>query len=317
MDPDGISCATLARLVTGVYTGLPEEVLNMSELRLDSPASILGSLPRLGLAAAAALALLASSPAPAGDLADVKAKGKLVVVTFPLIEDSFMAVDVEAMRHLGLALKDMHDPANFKGIDLDLTKGFAESLGVTLEIRPNLVGYGDLIPALDRREGDVAASSFAITPQRLSVAEFSTSYILQWDVAAVRPDSKIKTIADLKGKLVAVIQGSSHFERLKALNLDPEIRLTRYVLEGVDAVAQGQADYTLLESRAEVGQPVSAQYSNLKVGVRVNETTYGIAMRKGSDLLAPLNAYLESLRKSGELDRILARHGQGSETKKP
>jgi polar amino acid transport system substrate-binding protein len=274
------------------------------------------NLRRFGLALAAS-ALLSGGLAQASDLADVKAKGKLVVVTFPLIEDSFMAVDVEAMRRLGVALKDLRDPSAFKGIDLDLTRGFAESLGVALEIRPNVVGYGDLIPALDRREGDVAASSFAITPQRLATADFSSPYIQQWDVAAVRPDSKITTIADLKGKLVAVIQGSSHFERLKTLNLDPQMRLTRYVLEGVDAVLQGQADYTLLESRAEIGQPVSAQYSGLKVGVRVNETTYGIAMRKGSDLKAPLDAYLESLRKSGELDRILARHGQGTAPAKP
>jgi ABC-type amino acid transport substrate-binding protein len=269
----------------------------------------------LGLAAGAML--LAASRVAAGDLEDVKAKGKLVVATFPLIEDSFMAVDVEAMRQAGLALKDMRDPDHFRGIDLDLVKGFAESLGVKVEIRPELAGYGDLIPALDRHEGDVAASSFAITPERLTRASFSTPYIQQWDVAAVRPDSAIRSIADLKGKRVAVIEGSSHFERLKALNLDPEIRLTKFVLEGYDAVTEGQADYTLLESRAEVGQPVSAQYSGLKVGVRVNETSYGIAMRKGSNLKPLLDAYLDGLRKSGELDRILARHGQGSEPTKP
>ncbi|MBX7187273.1 MAG: transporter substrate-binding domain-containing protein [Vicinamibacteria bacterium] len=291
----------------------------MRKPRVEScaPAPRARRLHLLGLAVAAASAFMTGGVVQAGDLADVKAKGKLVVATYPLIEDSFMAVDVEAMRHSGLALKDMRDPAHFKGIDLDLMKGFAESLGVALEIRPELAGYGDLIPALDRREGDVAASSFAITPQRLATADFSTPYILQWDVAAVRPDSKIKSIADLKGKLVAVIEGSSHFERLKALNLDPMIRLTKYVLEGYDAVLEGQADYTLLESRAEVGQPVSAQYSGLKVAVRINETSYGIAMRKGSDLKAPLDAYLEGLRKSGELDKILARHGQGNVTKTP
>ena len=273
--------------------------------------------PRLGLAAALAAFLALGPLAYGGDLADVKAKGKLVVVTFPLLEDSFMAVDVEAMREAGLALKDMHDPAHFKGIDLDLMKGFASSLGVTLQIQPELSGYGGLIPALDRRAGDVVASSFAITPARQATADFSTPYILQWDVAAVRPDSGIKSLADLKGKRVAVIQGSSHFERLKALNLDPEIRLTKFVLEGYDAVTEGTADYTLLESRAAVGQPVSAQYSGLKVAVRVNETGYGFALRKGSDLKGPLDAYLESLRKSGELEKILARHGQGSEPQKP
>ncbi|MEO8359894.1 MAG: ABC transporter substrate-binding protein [Vicinamibacteria bacterium] len=268
----------------------------------------------LALAGSAALTFLAGS-ALAGDLSDVKTRGKLVVLTFPLIEDSFMAVDVEAMRSLGVGLKDMHDPAHFRGIDLDLMKGFADKLGVTLEIRPELEGYGGLIPALDRHDGDVVASSFAITPARLVTADFSTPYILQWDVAAVRPDSKIKSIGDLKGKKVAVIDGSSHLERLKALNLSPVIVPTKFVLEGVNAVAEKEADYTLMESRAAVGQPVSAQYSALKVGVRVNETGYGVAVRKGSDLKPALDAYLDGLRKSGELERILTKHGQGSDTK--
>jgi ABC-type amino acid transport substrate-binding protein len=248
----------------------------------------------------------------AGDLADVKARGTLVVVTFPLMEDSFMQVDVEAMRRLGVGLKDMRDPAHFTGIDLDLMKGFAESLGVKLEIRPELSGYGGLIPALDRREGDVAASSFAITPARQATADFSVPYILQWDVAAVRPDSKIRSFQDLRGKKVAVIEGSSHLERLKALDLNPQIQLTKFVLEGYTAVTEGQADYTLMESRAAVGEPVSAVYKDLRVAARVNETGYGIAMRKGSDLKAPLDAYIEGLRASGELEKILARHGQGS-----
>jgi glutamate transport system substrate-binding protein len=269
----------------------------------------------LELVVAVVAFLLFGSLAQAGDLADVKSRGKLVVVTFPLVEDSFMAVDVEAMRKLGKSLKDMQDPQYFHGIDLELMKGFAQSLGVKLEIRPELSGYGGLIPALDRREGDVAASSFAITPQRQQIASFSTPYILQWDVAAVRPDSKIRSIEDLKGKKVAVIEGSSQFERLKARNLDPQIQLTKFVLEGYAAVVEGEADYTLLESRAEVGEPVSPVYSGLRVGLRVDETSYGIAMRKGSDLKAPLDRYLDVLLKSGELEKILARNGQGTATK--
>jgi polar amino acid transport system substrate-binding protein len=259
--------------------------------------------------------LLLGSLAQAGDLANVKSRGKLVLVTFPLVEDSFMEVDVEAMRKLGKSLKDMQDPEHFRGIDLELMKGFAQSLGVKLQIRPELSGYGGLIPALERREGDVAAGSLAITPQRQEIASFSTPYFLQWDVAAVRPDSKIRSLEDLKGKKVAVIKGSSQLERLKSMNLDPQIQLTSFVLEGYAAVVEGEADYTLLESRAAVGEPVSSAYSALRVGVRVNETSYGIAMRKGSDLKAPLDKYLEWLRKSGEFEKILARHGQGAETK--
>lgn len=134
-------------------------------------------------------------------------------------------------------------------------------------------------------------------------------------MAAVRPDSKIRSVQDLKGKKVAVIEGSSHLERLKALNLSPQIHLTKFVLEGYTAVTEGEADYTLMESRAAVGEPVSSTYNALRVAVRVNETTYGFAMRKGSDLKASLDEYLEGLRKSGDLEKILTRHGQGAETK--
>ena len=70
-------------------------------------------------------------------------------------------------------------------------------------------------------------------------------------------------------------------------------------------------------ARAEVGEPVSAIYKDLRVAARVNETGYGIAMRKGSDLKAPLDAYLAGLRDSGELEKILSRHGQGVSAKKP
>ena len=254
--------------------------------------------------------------ASAGDLADVKARGKLVVVTYPLLEDSFMQVDVDAMRRLGVGLQDMRDPANFKGIDLDIMSGFAAKLGVKLELKPELSGYGGLIPALERKEGEVVASSFAITPARQATADFSTPYMLFWDVAAVRPDSTISKISDLRGKKVAVIEGSSHLERLNALNLNPQIVSTKFVLEGYSAVRDKEADYTLMESRAPVGAPVSAQYSDLKVGVRVSDTSYGFAMRKGSDLKPLLDEYLESLRKSGELERILAKHGQGGDAKK-
>jgi len=130
-------------------------------------------------------------------------------------------------------------------------------------------------------------------------------------VAAVRPDSKLATLADLKGKRVAVMKGSSHFEFLSVLNLNPEIRLTGYNMESYNAVLESQADYALMDSRAAVGEPVSAQFTDLKVGVRVHRSDQGVMVRKGSDLKAALDAYISGLRASGELEKILARYGQG------
>ena len=49
---------------------------------------------------------LFTSGAHAGDLADVKAKGKLIMLTFPAVEDPFVAVNLDAMRTAGLKLAD-------------------------------------------------------------------------------------------------------------------------------------------------------------------------------------------------------------------
>ncbi len=257
------------------------------------------------------LVLLLGHAAQAGDLADVKARGKLIMLTFPAVEDPFVAVDVEAMRTAGLKLADMRDPESFHGVDVDLVKGFAQSLGVKLEMRPQTGGYGELLPALLARRGDLVASRLTITPKRLGAADFSAPYFSQWAVAAVRPDSKLAALADLKGKRVAVMKGSSHFEFLSTLKLDPEIRLTGYNLESYNAVIERQADYALMDSRAAVGEPVSALFSDLKVGVRVHRSDQGVMVRKGSDLKAALDAYVSGLRASGELEKILARYGQG------
>ncbi|HQZ18294.1 MAG TPA: transporter substrate-binding domain-containing protein [Vicinamibacteria bacterium] len=265
-----------------------------------------------GILSALGLTLLLGHAAHAGDLADVKTRGKLVMLTFPAVEDPFVAVDVEAMRAAGLKLADMRDPGSFHGVDVDLVKGFAQSLGVKLEIRPQTGGYGELLPALLAGQGDLVASRLTITPKRQEAADFSAPYFSQWAVAAVRPDSKLATLADLKGKRVAVMKGSSHFEFLSALSLNPEIRLTGYNMESYNAVLENQADYALMDSRAAVGEAVSAQFTDLKVGVRVHRSDQGVMVRKGSDLKAALDAYISGLRASGELEKVLARYGQGA-----
>lgn len=246
--------------------------------------------------------------AQAGDLAEVKARGKLVLVAYPLLEGNFVVVNVEAMQEKKKALKELRDPALFRGIDVDLAQGFAASLGVKLEIHPVTSGYDGLIPALQKGEGDIVASSFTITPKRQEAVDFSRPYLKDWIVVAVKPGSPIASLADLKGKKAAVMHGSSQLERLQALNLDVTMLLTDFALQNYVAVTEGNADFTLMDSHAAIGESVSPVYPQLKVAFRLSEFGYGVAVRKGSDLLHFLNAYIDSIERSGELDKITARN---------
>jgi polar amino acid transport system substrate-binding protein len=252
--------------------------------------------------------LLVAAAARAGDLADVKARGKLIMLCYPSQNSTFVAADLDAMREKNLKLADLRNPEYFKGLDVDLVRGFAKSLGVELEIHPVTTGYDALFPALVERQGDLVASSLTVTPKRQEVADFSAPYLTAWVAVAVPFDSKVAALADLAGKRAALMHGSSQLEFLQTLAPDVKVTLTDFSLENYVAVKEGEADFTLLDSRSPVGERVSAAYPDLKVAFHLREFGYAMAVRKGSDLLESLNAYLAGLKQSGELDRLVDRN---------
>ncbi len=258
------------------------------------------------------LFLTASTAAGAGDLADVKARGKLVMVTYPLQRSFFSSVNMERMSEGNLKLSDLRHPDDFQGIDIDLMKGFAKHLGVALEVHPITEGWGALVPALVAGKGDLVASELTITPERQAVVDFSRPYVTSWIAVAVRKGSPIASLADLKGKKAALLSGSSHVEFLKKTVPGVEIVPTGFDLESFGAVEDGSAEYTLTDTTVPPGEAVDEAHPHLVIAFRLREVGDGIAVRKGSDLLAPLNAYLAEIEKSGELKRILERNGFGA-----
>ena len=257
----------------------------------------------------------AGDRAAAGDLAAVKARGKLILLCHPVQDSPFVAVNLDVMRERGLKLDELRKPEEFTGAEVELAKGFAHRLGLGLEIHAIAAGYDALLPALASREGDVAASELTITPKRLLSVDFSRPYMADWLVVAVRRDSKVASLADLAGKKGAVIDGSSHLEFLRAAVPEAKVTLTSFDLESLEAVEHGDADYTLIDTSVPAGASLDALHPGLKVAFRLREVGDAMAVRKGSDLLKPLNDYLAALKKSGELQRLLKRHGVPTEKK--
>ena len=270
-----------------------------------------------GIAGMTGALLLSARPAAAADLADVKAHGKLVMLTFPVQGGFFDFVNVDLMRDQGLTLKDLHKPEQFDGIDVDVVNGFAKSLGVELEIQVTPDGFGSLLPALVRRECDLVASELTITPGRQEIVAFSTPYATNWIAVVVRRGTRIAGPADFMGKKAAIIRGSSHMELLKSVAPEVPVEGTGFDLESLEALESGRVDFTLVDSTVPPGEVVDVLHPDLLVAFRFKEINDGIAVRKGSDLLPALDAYLARIRKSGELQKILDRHGFGKAAQKP
>ncbi len=238
-----------------------------------------------------ALLVFAPAAAQASTVAQVKARGKLVMLCYP--------------HPLSTFVKRGKTPGTFEGVDVSLVQTFAKALGVPLEIKP-VADFNDLIPALRRGEGDVIGSSYSITKERAAQVDYSEPYFPVLVMVIVRTDSPIRRQEDLRGKTGATVPGSSQEERMKAV---PAV-----VLHHVDsspenyaAVAKGEADFAFMDSTSVLTN--LPRFASLKVAFHLPGTEYyGYAVTKGSDLRQALSDHIATLRRSGLLYDVIRRH---------
>jgi ABC-type amino acid transport substrate-binding protein len=264
-----------------------------------APAAIAVAAPAVAPAAnatpapppAAAPQAPSASPRGGSAVAAVKARGKLIMLCFPHQESPFIRVDVE----IGI---DQYD-----GIDYEIMTGFARSLGVTLEVHPVKPSFATLVPALLAGEGDVIASSFSITPERRQKVDFSRPYFAVHTVVLVRKDGHLASPADLAGKTAATVAGSSLEERIKALH-PGRIHHVDFTRWNYDALSEQQADFTVLDDTSTLR--LLPLYRDLKVAFQLpGVDDYAFAVAPGSDLREALDRFLDDLRRSGRLDKII------------
>jgi ABC-type amino acid transport substrate-binding protein len=243
------------------------------------------------------LALALPTVAAAASKAEVKQRGRLVVLTFPHSLSSFM-------RQAG---------TGYEGVDHDLMRAFASRLGVELEIRP-VAKFEDLIPALRAGRGDVIASSFSITEPRRELVDFSGSYFPVLIFAVTREGAGIAAAADLAGKTGCTVAGSSQEERMNRLGVPVQKHHVKSSGECWLAVQRGAADFTLLDSTAVLAH--LGEYPGLVRAFHLPEAdNYGFAVARGSNLRGELDAFLSESRQSGFLYHVVERHfgKQGAE----
>lgn len=139
------------------------------------------------------------------------------------------------------------------GFDYELTKRFADYLGVKLVITPRH-NINDLFDDIDNDKADLLAAGLIYNRERLNRARtgpayYSVSQQLVYRVGTPRP----KSFKDLKGQLI-VASGSAHMVTLKQLKQTkyPDLSWGSSIdhsgKELLEQVAEGKLDYTLGDS---------------------------------------------------------------------
>ncbi len=100
------------------------------------------------------------------------------------------------------------------GFDIDLAKAAAEKLGVEVKTQP--INWDSKSMELNSGNIDVIWNGFSITEERKKEVLFTDAYLTTGQVIVVPAGSDIKTKADLAGKKVALQDGSTSEEALKA-----------------------------------------------------------------------------------------------------
>lgn len=163
----------------------------MSELKLT----------RRSLVTAIAAALLPSLPsfATASTLAEIKARGFMTVAT----EDDFAPFEF---------IKD-GKPQGFSHEAVAELKKWAK-----VEVRQDILPWTGLLAAVSAGKYDTAITGSIVTDERLQAFDFAPPTASGTHYAIVRAgESRVKTVADLKGLTVGVQAGGAQLARLPEL----------------------------------------------------------------------------------------------------
>ena len=200
----------------------------------------------------------------------------------------------------------------FVGIDVDIIKAVAANQGFNIEIQS--LGWDAAVTAVQAGQADALLAGASITKERKDSGWiFSDSYYDSYQVFAVKADSGIENLDDLKGKTIAVknaTAGANYAEELKdkyGFKIDTyEDSPTMY-----QAVVLGQADACVED------KPIMAD--NIKTGgldLTIVESTaskvapYGFAImnKDNQELLDMFNKGLQEIKDNGTYDEILNKY---------
>ena len=238
------------------------------------------------------LQLLSGATASQNELQQVLDAGELVVVTRNAPTTYYQGPDGAA------------------GIEYELAKGFAESLGVKLRLVV-AANVSDVLRRLADGGGNLAAAGLTITPARERWLRFTPAYQQVTQQLVYRTGEVVPTSMSTLNGTLEVLANSSHAERLTLLKTRyPQLswqengRLNSEEL--LSQVFNGELDYTIADSNEVAVE--RRFYPDLRVAFNVSSPeSLGWAFSRSRDgsLYQAAVRYFEQLKSSGRLAQMV------------
>ena len=241
--------------------------------------------------AAVGLAIVTLSAAQADTLQDIKARGKFICGTMGTAEPfSFQDPKTRAVV----------------GYEVDICKAVADSLGVPLELK--LIAVEARIPELIAGRVDVVAANLGWSPERAQQIDYSHQHFVSLQkVLAREKDQELKSPAELAGKRVSAVRGSSSEQGARKYIPNVEPVTFKDPSGAFLALQQGKVSGFVGSELmlAKLRQQAASSAVPVKILSLPCSSSRGAGVRKGdAAMLGQVNQVLDKLEASGEATRI-------------
>lgn len=233
---------------------------------------------------------------------------------------------IAATKTINIAYRADATPFSFVGEDkqpagysIDLCKKVVSSIEQQLKVSSLKVNWvpvtvQDRFETVARGRADLECGSSTVTLSRQRQVDFSSFIFLETTGVMIKAGSPINGVADLAGKNVAVVGGTTNERalrlQLKARQINATVTPVKSSDEGFAALTTGKADAFVSDKLLLVGAASKANTSS-SLAVLAEDLSfepYGIALpRNESALRLAVNTGLAQVYGSGEIAQIYRR----------
>ena len=243
----------------------------------------------LGLAAVLAAGI--SGAAQADQLADIKARGKLICGTLGTSEPF-------SFQH--------PQTREIVGYDVDICKKVADAVGVPLELKT--IAVEARIPELLQGRVDILAANLGYTPERAQQIDFSYSYFVSQQKLLTTKESGITTAEGFGGKTITAIKGSSSEQGVRRLIPTAETVTFQDTSSAFLALAQDKVDGFCASELILVKLAKQSKVPMVVIEKSLFVEPWGLGLRNGETAFKTLvNETLAKAAGSGEIDKTFSK----------
>ena len=245
------------------------------------------------LTSAFALSSCGKGDAPTGDLAEIKAAGKLVVGI----------TDYAPMDY-----KDAN--GKWIGFDAELAEMFASSLGVKCEFVE--IDWDSKVSEINTKQIDLIWNGMTASDELGQKIDFSVSYAKNAQVAVVKKGSTI-TKDTVASASVAVEGGSAGETTANEVIKPSKVNVAENQVSALLEVLAGTSDVAIIDITMAQSVVGKGAYADLQIveGASYGEEIFAVGLRQGSDLKAELDAFLKAKYADGTITALAAKYSVG------